>query len=247
MKLDGKIAIVTGGSRGIGRATAVRLAESGACIYINYVRNEAAAAETLKIIKNGGGDGELSRFDVSNFEATQETIRDIVKKRGRVDILVNNAAISADGLIARMKEKDWNNVMDTNLTGTFNCCRAVVRHMMKQRWGRIVNITSVVAEAGNAGQVNYCASKAGILGLTKSLARELGSRNICVNAVAPGFIETDMTSSVPDEEREKIENQIPLSRPGTPEDVAGVVAFLVSKEADYITGQVIRVNGGLYM
>lgn len=247
MELEGKIALVTGGSRGIGRATAVRLAESGAYIYINYVQNETAAAETLNIIQNGGGDGELSRFDVSNFEATQETIKNIVKKRGSVDILVNNAAISADGLIVRMKKKDWNNVMDTNLTGTFNCCRAAVRHMMKQRWGRIVNITSIVAEAGNAGQVNYCASKAGILGLTKSLARELGSRNICVNAVAPGFIETDMTSSVPDEEREKIENQIPLSRPGTPEDVAGVVAFLVSKEADYITGQVIRVNGGLYM
>ena len=247
MKLDGKIALVTGGSRGIGRAIAIKLAEGGAYLYINYVRNEKAAAETLRIIREGNGAGELSCFDVSNFEATQETINCIVKEKGRVDILVNNAATATDSLIVRMKEKDWGNVIDTNLTGTFNCCRAVVRCMMKQRWGRIVNITSVVAEAGNAGQVNYAASKAGILGLTKSLAKELGSRNICVNAVSPGFIKTDMTSSVSDEARETVRNQIPLSRFGTPEDVAGVVAFLVSEEADYITGQVIRVNGGLYM
>lgn len=247
MKHDGKIALVTGGSRGIGRAIAIKLAEGGAYLYINYVRNEEAAAETLRIIREGNGAGELSCFDVSKFEATQETINCIVKEKGRVDILVNNAAISTDGFIVRMRERDWSNVINTNLTGTFNCCKAVVRHMMKQRWGRIVNITSVVAEAGNAGQVNYSASKAGILGLTKSLARELGSRNICVNAVSPGFIETDMTSSVSDEERETVRNQIPLSRFGTPEDVAGVVAFLVSEKADYITGQVIRVNGGLYM
>ena len=247
MKLDGKIALVTGGSRGIGRAIATKLAASGAYLYINYVRNEKAAAETIQIIREGNGDGDLTCFDVSNFEATQETINCIVKEKGRVDILVNNAAIATDSLIVRMKEKDWSIVIDTNLTGTFNCCRAVVRYMMKQRWGRIVNITSVVAEAGNAGQVNYAASKAGILGLTKSLAKELGSRNICVNAVSPGFIKTDMTFSVSDEARETVRNQIPLSRFGTPEDVAGVVAFLVSEEADYITGQVIRVNGGLYM
>ena len=247
MKLEDKIALVTGGSRGIGRAIAIKLAESGAYVYINYVRNEEAATETLRIIRNGGGNGELSCFDVSDFKATQETISDIVKKKRRVDILVNNAAVSTEGLLVRVKKKDWNNVIDINLTGTFNCCQAVIRYMMKQRWGRIVNITSVVAETGNAGQVNYSASKAGILGLTKSLARELGSRNICVNAVAPGFVETDMTSSVPDKGREKIRNQIPLLRLGTPEDVAGVVVFLVSEEADYITGQVIRVNGGLYM
>jgi len=247
MKLEGRIALVTGGSRGIGRAIAIKLAESGAYIYVNYFRNEEAAVDTLRIIRDRGGDGKLSCFDVSDFEAAQETVSDIVRKKGRVDILVNNTAISIDGLIVRMKEKDWNNVIDTNLTGTFNCCRAVVAHMMKQRWGRIVNITSVVAETGNAGQVSYCASKAGILGLTKSLARELGSRKICVNAVAPGFIETDMTSSVPDKEREKIRKQIPLSRLGTPEDVAGVVLFLVSEEAGYMTGQVIRINGGLYM
>ena len=247
MKLEDKIALVTGGSRGIGRAIAIKLAESGAYVYINYVRNEEAATETLRIIRNGGGNGELSCFDVSDFKATQETISDIVKKKRRVDILVNNAAVSTEGLLVRVKKKDWNNVIDINLTGTFNCCQAVIRYMMKQRWGRIVNITSVVAETGNAGQVNYSASKAGILGLTKSLARELGSRNICVNAVAPGFVETDMNSSVPDKGREKIRNQIPLLRLGTPEDVAGVVVFLVSEEADYITGQVIRVNGGLYM
>lgn len=247
MKLEDKIALVTGGSRGIGRAISIKLAESGAYIYINYVRNEEAATETLRIIRNVGGDGELSCFDVSDFKATQETISDIVKKKRRVDILVNNAAVSTEGLLVRVKKKDWNNVIDINLTGTFNCCQAVTRYMMKQRWGRIVNITSVVAETGNAGQVNYSASKAGILGLTKSLARELGSRNICVNSVSPGFVETDMTSSVSDKGREKIRNQIPLLRLGTPEDVAGVVVFLVSEEADYITGQVIRVNGGLYM
>ncbi|MBN2515176.1 MAG: 3-oxoacyl-[acyl-carrier-protein] reductase [Deltaproteobacteria bacterium] len=240
------IALVTGGSRGIGRAISVRLSDSGAFVFINYHHNEKAAAETLRIIRDKGGDGEICRFDVSDFTATQEAIRNIIEKKGTIDILVNNAAVSVDGLFVRATEQDWNDTIDTNLKGTFNCCRAVTRHMMKQRSGRIVNISSVVAEGGNAGQTLYSASKAGILGLTKSLARELGPRNIRVNAVAPGFIETDMTDSLSEENRAKIISQIPLSRPGTPEDVAGAVAFLVSMDADYITGQVIRVCGGIY-
>jgi 3-oxoacyl-[acyl-carrier protein] reductase len=240
------IALVTGGSRGIGRAISVRLSDSGAFVFINYHQNEKAAAETLRIIRDKGGDGEICRFDVSDFTATQESIQSIIDTKGTIDILVNNAAVSIDGLFVRTKEQDWDNIIDTNLKGTFNCCRAVTRHMMKQRSGRIVNISSVVAEVGNAGQTLYSASKAGVLGLTKSLARELGPRNICVNAVAPGYIETDMTDSLSEENRAKIIRQIPLSRPGTPEDVAGAVAFLVSGDADYITGHVIRVGGGIY-
>jgi len=246
MSSEETIALVTGGSRGIGRAISVRLSESGAFVFINYHQNEKAAAETLRIIQDKGGNGKICRFDVSDFTATQEAIRDILDTKGPIDILVNNAAVSIDGLFVRTKEKDWNNIIDTNLKGTFNCCRAVIKHMMKQRSGRIVNISSVVAEGGNAGQTLYSASKAGILGLTKSLARELGPRNICVNAVAPGFIKTDMTDSLPEENRANIISQIPLSRPGTPEDVAGVVALLVSRDADYITGQIIQVCGGIY-
>lgn len=247
MRLSGKIALITGGSRGIGRAVAIKLAEDGAFIYINYLQNESAALETLRMAKEGGGEGKICPFDVSNFEATRNTVGNIVKEKGRIDILINNAGISLDGLMARMKEEDWDRLIDTNLKGVFNCCQAITKYMMKQRWGRIVNITSVVAEAENAGQVAYSASKAGIIGLSKSLAQELGGRNICVNAVSPGFIETDMTAFLSDEERQKVRNQIPLTRLGTPKDVAGVVAFLVSEEADYITGQVIRVNGDLYM
>jgi len=247
MRLSGKIALITGGSRGIGRAVAVKLAEDGAFVYINYLRNESAALETLRMVKKVGGDGKINPFDVSNFEAIRASVRDMVREKGRVDILINNAGISLDGLMARMREEDFDCLINTNLKGVFNCCQAVTRYMMKQRWGRIVNITSVVAEAGNAGQVAYSASKAGIIGLSKSLARELGGRNICVNAVSPGFIETDMTAFLSDKERQKVRNQIPLTRLGTPGDVAGVCAFLVSEEASYITGQVIRVNGGLYM
>jgi len=245
--LNGKIALVTGGSRGIGRAVAVALARAGAFIFINYVRNEEAARETLKIVESNGGKGSLLSFDVSDFDAVQGAIKGITEEKERIDILVNNAGITLDGIFVRTKPEDWDNLMDINLKGVFNCCRAAIRYMMKQRWGRIVNITSVVAISGNAGQVCYSASKAGIIGLTKSLARELGSRNICVNAIAPGFIETDMTVSIDDAGRGKVVDQIPLGRTGTPDDVAGVVAFLVSGKADYITGQVIHVNGGLYM
>jgi 3-oxoacyl-[acyl-carrier protein] reductase len=247
MNLEGKVALVTGGSRGIGRAISMRLAKDGAYVFVNYARNEKAAEETLRMILEQGGSGEVFPFDVSNYKSVQEAAGVIVKKKGRLDILVNNAGVSVDGLIARMKEEDWDRVIANNLKGVFNCCRAVVRQMIRQHGGQIVNISSVVAATGNAGQVNYSASKAGIEGLTKSMARELGSRNICINAVAPGFIETDMTAFLKEEEKEKVKSQIPLERLGTPEDVAGVVRFLVSEEAGYVTGQVIHVNGGLYM
>ncbi len=247
MNLEGKVALVTGGSRGIGRAVAVRLAAAGADVVVNYVRNEKAAEETLEMIRGRGGSGELLPFDVADFARVQEAVGAIAKKKGRLDILVNNAGISADGLLLRMKEEDWDRVIAGNLKGVFNCCRAASRQMLRQRGGRIINVSSVVAAAGNAGQANYCASKAGIEGFTRSLARELGSRNICINCVAPGFVETDMTALVGQEEREKLRCQIPLERLGTPGDVAGVVCFLASDEAGYITGQVIHVNGGLYM
>ena len=247
MKNDGRIALVTGGSRGIGQAIAVTLAETGAFVFVNYRKDTKGAEETLQTIVNNGGDGELCKFDISNFQRTQKAIEKMIDSKGPIGILVNNASLSIDGLFVRAKEKDWNTIIDVNLKGTFNCCRAVVKHMMKQRWGRIINISSIVAETGNAGQACYSASKSGIIGLTKSLARELGPRNICVNAIAPGFITTDMTASISDEVRNKIVEQIPLSRVGTPGDVAGVVAFLASPDAEYITGQVIHVNGGFYM
>ena len=245
--LDGRTALVTGGSRGIGRAIALELARTGAFTCINYVRNEDAARETLKIMRDQGGAGSILRCDVSDFDAVQDAVKGITEERGRIDILVNNAGVTLNGVFVRTKPEAWDSVMDVNLTGAFNCCRAAARYMMKQRWGRIVNMTSVVALSGNAGQVCYSASKAGIIGLTKSLARELGSRNICVNAVAPGFIETDMTGSMEEKSRGEALDQIPLGRAGMPDDVAGVVEFLVSGKADYITGQVIHVNGGLYM
>jgi 3-oxoacyl-[acyl-carrier protein] reductase len=247
MTLKGKVALVTGGSRGIGRAVSVRLAGQGAFVFVNYTRNEQAARETLRLIGEGGGEGKAACFDVADYKASTDAIAGLIKEKGRIDILVNNAGESRDGLLVRMKEQDWDRVIDTNLKGAFNCCRAVSYAMMKQRGGRIINVSSVVALSGNAGQANYSASKAGIIGLTKSLARELAPRGICVNAVAPGLIITDMTSAMTEEQREKVLGEIPLSRLGTPDDVAGVVLFLASNEAGYITGQVVGVNGGLYM
>lgn len=247
MKTNRKIALVTGGSRGIGRAIAIKLSKTGAFVFINYRQNEEAAATTLEIIRQHGGDGDTCKFDVSDFDTVHNAVTELTEKRGSIDILVNNASVSKDSLFLRTRESDWNSMIDTNLKGTFNCCRAVIRAMVKQRWGRIINISSIVAETGNPGQACYAASKSGIIGLTKSLARELGSRNICVNAIAPGFIETDMTATVSDEYRKKIIDQIPVARAGTPDDVANVAAFLISNDADYITGQVINVNGGLYM
>lgn len=245
--MAGKIALVTGASRGIGRAVALRLTAAGAHVYINYRQNRAAAEQVLKILKEAGGRGALCPFDVADQAAVQEAVETILKDHGRLDILVNNAGVTLSSLIMRTREADWMRLIDTNLSGVFHCCQAASRPMIRQRWGRIINITSVVAETGNAGQTAYAASKAGILGLTKALARELGAKNICVNAISPGLIETEMTSLLTKSDKEMLREQIPLKRAGKPEDVAGAVFFLASPQADYITGQVIRINGGLYM
>jgi 3-oxoacyl-[acyl-carrier protein] reductase len=247
MSLNGKNALVTGGSRGIGRAISIRLASMGAHVFVNYVSNPAAAEETLKMIKDAGGSVDIVAFNVADADSAQDAIKKLIKEAGSLDILVNNAGITRDGLMARMKEEDWDAVLDTNLKGAFFCAKAAARAMMKKRWGRIVNISSVIGFAGNAGQVNYASAKAGMLGLTKSMAREFATRNITVNAVAPGYIVTDMTSGLPEEIQEKIKAEIPLATLGRVEDVAGAVAYLVGDDGEYVTGQTIHVNGGMYM
>ena len=247
MSLKGKNALVTGGSRGIGRAISVRLASMGAHVFINYVSNPEAAQETQKKITDAGDSADLFAFNVADAGQAQNAIKRLIKETGSLEILVNNAGITRDGLMARMKEDDWDAVLDTNLKGSFICAKAAARSMMKKRWGRIVNISSVIGFAGNAGQVNYSSAKAGMQGLTKSMAREFASRNITVNSVAPGYIVTDMTRDLPDEIQEKIKAEIPLASLGSPEDVAGAVAFLVGDDGVYITGQTIHVNGGMYM
>lgn len=247
MKLDGKVALVTGGSRGIGKKVCQQLALMGASIGINYVSNAAAAEQTLAAIEKEGGKGFLAPFDVSDSAAVQECLKEITSTRGGVDILVNNAGITRDGLMARMKEGDWDLVLDTNLKGAFTCSKAAMKAMMKKRWGRIINITSVIGFLGNGGQVNYAAAKAGLVGLTKSMARELAGRNITVNCVAPGYIVTDMTGDLAEDIQEAIKNQIPLGTLGQPEDVANAVAFLAAPESGYMTGQTLHVNGGMYM
>ena len=247
MTLDGKIALVTGGSRGIGRGIALRLSELGAKVAINYVSNPDAAQEVVDAIVANGGEGRLYQFDVSDSDAVNSSIAKIIEDYGRLDILVNNAGITRDGLLMKMKEESWDQVLDTNLKGAFNCIKAVNRPMMKQRWGRIVNISSVVGFAGNAGQANYAAAKAGLTGLTRSLARELASRNITVNGVAPGYIDTDMTRDLSEDVKTKILGEIPMRAMGSVEDVAGAVAYLVSEDACYVTGQFIHVNGGMFM
>lgn len=241
-----KVALVTGGSRGIGRAIALRLAADGAYVVVNYAKNQAAAEEVVSAIEKAGGRARAIGFDVSDFDRVQEEIENIVTELGGIQILVNNAGITQDTLIVRMKKDDWDSVITTNLNGVFNCTKAVARIMIKQRQGRIINLTSVVGEMGNSGQTNYAASKAGIIGFTKAAARELASRAITVNAVSPGFIETDITQNLTEEIRKQYIEKIPLLRFGSPEDVAGVVAFLASDEASYITGEVLRVNGGIY-
>ena len=247
MSLNGKIALVTGGSRGIGRAVSVRLASMGCMVAVNYVANPAAGEETLAGIEAQGGRGCLIQFDVADSEAVQKALRQLGDEYGTPDILVNNAGITRDGLMARMKENDWDSVLDTNLKGVFLCSKAVMRGMMKKRWGRIINISSVIGFLGNGGQVNYAAAKAGLSGLTKSIAREIASRRVTVNAVAPGYIVTDMTSDLSDDIQEGIKKQIPLGRLGSPEDVAACVAFFASDESGYLTGQTLHVNGGMYM
>ncbi|MGB5230208.1 MAG: 3-oxoacyl-[acyl-carrier-protein] reductase [Desulfoprunum sp.] len=247
MNLQGKTAVVTGGSRGIGRAISLRLAAMGAVVYINYVSRPAAAEETRRLIEAAGGAARIIAFDVADGGQIQEAFKHIVSEAGRVDILVNNAGITRDGLLARMKESEWDQVLATNLKGAFLCAKAVSKIMMKQRWGRIVNITSVIGFVGNAGQVNYAAAKAGLTGMTKAMALELASRNITVNSVAPGYIQTEMTDALPEEARQQLLQEIPLASLGTPEDVAGAVAYLVGEDGRYLTGQTLHVNGGMFM
>jgi 3-oxoacyl-[acyl-carrier protein] reductase len=241
-----KIALVTGGSRGIGKAVALRLAAEGAFVVVNYARNESAAADVVTEIEKAGGKGAVSKFDVSDYETTQKMIEEIIVEHGGIHILINNAGIVHDTLLVRMNKEDWDKVISINLNGVFNCTKAVTRTMMKQRWGRIINLTSVVGEMGNAGQTNYAASKAGIIGFTKAAAREMAPRSVTVNAISPGFILTDINDSLSDEIKKQYIERIPMGRYGSPEDIAGVVAFLTSEEASYITGEVIRVNGGIY-
>lgn len=242
-----KVALVTGASRGIGKAIALKFAKEGYMVVINYNGSEEKAVETKAEINASGGMAETVKCDVSDFKQCENLIKDIIKKYGKIDVLVNNAGITKDGLIMRMSEEDFMDVINVNLKGVFNCIRHASRYMMKQRSGKIINIASVVGVAGNVGQANYAAAKAGVIGLTKSAAKELASRNITVNAIAPGFIETDMTSVLSDDVKEKLKSQIPLGRFGSAEDVANATLFLASLETGYITGQVFHVDGGMIM
>ena len=247
MRLSGKTALVTGASRGIGRAIAVRFAAEGAFVVVNYAGNEAAAGETLAAVVSAGGNAVLSRFDVGNAAEVDAAVKAIVAERGRIDILVNNAGVTRDNLLMRLTEDDFDAVVRTNLKGTFLVTKVVSRQMIRQRGGRIVNMSSVVGEMGNAGQSVYAATKAGILGFTKAMARELASREITVNAIAPGFITTDMTQALPEGARKEFAERIPLGRFGAPEEVAELALFLASDAAAYVTGQVVGINGGMYM
>lgn len=247
MQLTGKTAIVTGGSRGIGRAAALTLAEAGADVAVIYAGNTAAAEETVRLIEEKGRKGLAIQCDVADEAAVAAMVKDVKKELGRIDILVNNAGITRDGLLMIMKEEDWQAVLDTNLTGAFHCTKAVTRLMMKQRSGSIINITSVVGETGNAGQANYAAAKAGLIGFTKSVAKELASRNIRCNAIAPGCIETDMTAVLGEDTVDAMIQTIPMGRVAQPEEVAKAVLFLASDDASYITGQTLNVDGGMVM
>lgn len=246
MKLTGKTALVTGGARGIGQAIALRLAEDGADIVISDI-NKEGALESVKAVEALGRKALAVEGNIAKQEDVEAMVQQSIDTFGKIDILVNNAGVTKDNLLLRMKEEDWDFVLRINLTGSFLCSKAVAKYMVKQRSGNIVNISSVVGVMGNAGQANYASSKAGVIGLTKALARELAPRGVRVNAVAPGFIDTEMTRALPEEARNRLITQIPLTRLGTPDDVARCVGFLVSDAADYITGQVIHVNGGMLM
>lgn len=247
MNLEGQIALVTGGSRGIGRAIAATLSRAGAYVVVNYQGNHSAAEDSMNAIVARGGQGQLCRFDISDENQLDAAVKKIVDEHKKVDILVNNAGVTSDNLLMRIKPTDWDHVIGTNLKGTVLCTKIVSRCMIRQHYGRIINLSSVVGQMGNAGQSLYAASKAGIIGFTKAIAREVASRGITVNAVAPGFIETDMTARLPEKLREESLRSIPLGRFGSCEEVADAVLFLASPGAGYITGQVLGVNGGLYM
>jgi 3-oxoacyl-[acyl-carrier protein] reductase len=246
LKLSGKVALVTGAAQGIGRAIALLLARNGADIVVSDINLEKAE-ETAKEIRAIGPRAMAVKVDVANLGDVERMVEGILEKLAKIDILVNNAGITRDKLVLRMTEEDWDAVLGVNLKGTFNCTKAVLRHMGKQRSGKIVNIASVVGEMGNAGQANYSASKAGVIGLTKTIAREYAQRGINVNAIAPGYIETPMTDALPEKAKEELKKLIPMERLGKPEDVAEAVLFLVSEESSYVTGQVLNVNGGIYM
>ena len=247
MLLDGKTALVTGASRGIGRAIALCLAAEGARVAINYAGNVKAAEEVKAAIEAAGGTAVLCQADIADSAAVEAMVANVVKEFGTIDILVNNAGITRDTLLMRMKDEDFTKVLDTNLKGVFYCTKAISKLMMKKRSGRIINMASVVGLVGNAGQTNYAAAKAGVIGFSKSAAKELASRGITVNVVAPGFIGTDMTAGLPESVKEKMLTDIPLGRMGEPEDVASAVLFLASDQASYITGQVVNVDGGMVM
>jgi len=250
MELEGKVSLVTGASRGIGRAIALKLASLGSSVAVNYVAIEASnktdAHNVVENITHLGGKGMSVEADIRDSEAVKTMVEQVIAKWGKIDILVNNAGINRDTLLLRMSDDAWNDVIDTNLRGAFLCTKFAVRHMMRQEWGRVISISSVVGRVGNAGQCNYAAAKGGIIAFTKSIAREMGSRNITANAVAPGFIVTEMTNKLPPERRESMLAMIPLQRLGQPEDVAELIGFLATERAGYITGQVITIDGGAF-
>jgi 3-oxoacyl-[acyl-carrier protein] reductase len=246
-KLDGKIALVTGGSRGIGRAVCEALAEQGATVIINYVKGEAAAKEVAEGIAKAGGKAEILGFDVADTKACETAIEDVVKRHGKLDILVANAGIAIDGLLLRMKEEDLDRLWTVNVKGALACAKSSIKSMMRAKTGRIIFMSSVVGEMGNVGQTAYAASKAALIGAAKSIGREYASRNITVNVVAPGFIDTDMTGSMNEQMKEQLVKIVPLGRTGTAKEVAAACAYLSSDEASYVTGQVLRVNGGMYV
>jgi 3-oxoacyl-[acyl-carrier protein] reductase len=247
MILQGQIALVTGASRGIGRAIALSLSRAGAHVIVNYRGNQAAADESLSAIQAQGGQGEICPFDIAEEAQVEAAVKNIVDRHQKIDILVNNAGVTADGLLMRMKLADWDQVIGINLKGTVLCTKAVSRVMIRQHSGRIVNLSSVVGQMGNVGQSLYAASKAGVIGFTKAVAREVASRGVTVNVVAPGFIETDMTQRLPEKLREEFLHAIPLGRFGTCDEVADMILFLAGPGAAYVTGQVFSINGGLYM
>jgi 3-oxoacyl-[acyl-carrier protein] reductase len=245
--LSGKVALVTGGSRGIGRAASEALARQHAHVIVNYVSNESAARAVAEAIGAAGGKAEIAQFDVASVEASEQAIAELIKRHGRLDILVASAGIAIDGLLLRLKDDDFERILAINLKGSVACARAAIKTMMRAKTGRIIFLSSVVGEMGNAGQTAYAASKAALLGVTKSIAREYASRNITVNAVTPGFVDTDMTANLTPEQKTQMLGAVPLGRTATPEEIAAAIVFLASDEASYITGHALRVNGGMYM